>query len=67
MYIKAVELHRVIELEHRNWMRPYIMLCIRLRKDANNEFEKDFFKLVSNSFWKISEECHQAKTVKWLS
>ena len=48
MCIKAVEVHRVIEPEHSNWMRPYIMLSISLRKDAKNEFEKDFFKVMNN-------------------
>ena len=48
MCIKAVEVHRVIEPEHSNWMRPYIMLSISLRKDAKNKFEKDFFKLMNN-------------------
>ena len=48
MCIKAVEVHRVIEPEHSNWMRPYIMLSISLRKDSKNEFEKDFFKVMNN-------------------
>ena len=46
--IEAVELHRVIEPEHSNCMTTYIMLSISLRKDAKNEFEKDFFKLMNN-------------------
>ena len=48
MYIKALEVHGVIEPEHSNWMRLHIMLSISLRKDAKNEFEKDFFKLINN-------------------
>ena len=38
----------IIEPEHSNWMKPYIMVSISLRKDANNESEKDFFKLMNN-------------------
>ena len=39
---------QVIESEHSNWMRPYIMLSISLRKDAKNEFVKVSFKLMNN-------------------
>ena len=47
--LKLRNVDRVIEFRQSRWMKAYIMLNTRLRKAARNEFEKDFFKLMSNS------------------
>ena len=42
-------MHRVIQFNQKAWLKPYIDMNTKLRTEAKNDFEKDFFKLTNNS------------------
>ena len=45
-------IHRAIEFNQTDWMKPYIDFNTKLRTAATNDFEKDFFKLMNNSVFR---------------
>ncbi|PFX14621.1 hypothetical protein AWC38_SpisGene21206 [Stylophora pistillata] len=66
--IEIGKIHRIIRFDESPWMREYIDLNTELRAKADNDFEKDFHKLMNNScFGKTMENIRKRVDVRLVN
>jgi hypothetical protein len=49
--MKVTKVYRTISFKQEAWLKPYIDFNTSMRTKATSEFEKDFWKLMNNSFY----------------
>ena len=66
--LKLKEVHRIIQFNQGAWLKPYIDMNTKYRTGAENDFEKNFFKLMNNSaLGKTSENVRNHRNIKLVT
>ena len=51
--------YRVINVNQKDWLKPFNNMNTKLRQKAKNNFEKDFFKMNNAAIGKTMENVRQ--------
>ena len=66
--LKLKRIHRILEFQQSCWLAKYVNFNMERRKEADTEFEKDFFKLCVNSvFGKTMENLRNRINAKLVN
>ena len=53
-WLKTKKVHKIIAFYQEAWLEPYIKMNTDLRKEARNDFQKNFYKLMNNAVFRRS-------------
>ena len=65
--MKVTKFYRILKFKQSDWMKKYIDFNTEKRKNANNNYEKNFFKLMINSVYgKTMDSLRKSVNVKLI-